>query len=289
MTNVMSGIVFKGCYHDEVFVKLTCDTEIHNGLKYKTGLNVDIRPFSPIGSCKTGGMYFIRKVDIKRWLYYSKKTMVWMRSVKIPDDAMVYVEPDKFKCNKFILGDRVYLYHDSRYQYDLVSANGLSIKYITTPHYEVKKKALLNTPEAIQFIQNPSLELQRIAVSRDGLCLRFIDSPSEEICNKALSQNGEAVRYIKHPSLDMCKRAIRNDPSVIRLIQNPPELLQISVVKNHPWEIQNIRYPCERACLEAVRQDGGMIEYIPFDCVTDAVLKASLNQTTKSSKFFHKC
>lgn len=217
----MSGIVFKGCYPNDVFVKLTCKDEIHNGYKYKTGINRDFRIFNPTGECSSGGFYFINKVDIKRWLSYNWKIMVWMRSVKIPDDAMVYCESgNKFKCDKFILGERIYLYHDSRYQYDLVKLNGFGLKYILVPHYEVKKKAVKRTPEAIQFVENPILELQKIAVLEDGLCIRFIKNPSEEICEFAVRQNSKAIRYINNPSEKLCKIVINKSPENIRYIKD---------------------------------------------------------------------
>ena len=42
-----------------------------------------------------------------KWLKYGNKKMVWMRYVSIPDDAQVYVDDNKYKCDKFILHERM--------------------------------------------------------------------------------------------------------------------------------------------------------------------------------------
>ena len=84
------------------YYKITNKDEKHNGMQYKTGLNVDILPFNPKGNCEPGGIYFSRE-DILAFLDYG----CWIREVKLPKDAQVYENPDKpkkWKANKVILG-----------------------------------------------------------------------------------------------------------------------------------------------------------------------------------------
>lgn len=86
------------------FYKITNEKENHNGLQYKTGLNVDILPFNPSGDCKLGGIYFARE-DILAFLEYGP----WIRKVFIPKGANVYENPglpEKWKADKVILGER---------------------------------------------------------------------------------------------------------------------------------------------------------------------------------------
>ena len=84
------------------FYKITNESETHNGMQYKTGLNVDIQQFNPKGDCKSGGIYFSRE-DILAFMEYGK----WIRKVTLPENAKVYENPGspkKWKADKVILG-----------------------------------------------------------------------------------------------------------------------------------------------------------------------------------------
>jgi len=87
------------------FYKILNEKECHNGLQYKTGLNVDPLAFNPKGTCEPGGIYYTQK-DILAFLRYGP----WIREVVIPDDAQVYKDPDenpeKWKANKVVLRKR---------------------------------------------------------------------------------------------------------------------------------------------------------------------------------------
>ena len=86
------------------FYKITNESENHNGLQYKAGLNIDIKPFNPSGNCSPGGIYFARE-DILAFLDYG----CFIREVEIPSDAQVYENPGnpkKWKADKVILKRR---------------------------------------------------------------------------------------------------------------------------------------------------------------------------------------
>ncbi|AYV77921.1 MAG: hypothetical protein Edafosvirus2_100 [Edafosvirus sp.] len=90
------------------FIKLTNKNEIHNNLPYGDGLNVDVLEFNTVQPCCPGGIYFIDKIDMNKWIRYGNKKMYWRRNVKIPDDAIVFIEyckkfGYKFKTDKIIL------------------------------------------------------------------------------------------------------------------------------------------------------------------------------------------
>lgn len=93
-------------------VRLTTFDENHNGFQFRTGLNIDIKPFCPDFSCAPGGLYFIDSKFISQWTSYNDKSMHWRRSVTIPDDARVYIQHSlvydcsKFKADRIILGER---------------------------------------------------------------------------------------------------------------------------------------------------------------------------------------
>ena len=87
------------------FYKVLNETECHNGLQFKTGLNVDPVPFQKKGSCCPGGIYFARE-DILAFLDYGP----WLRKVTIPADAEMVLdpgkEPEKWRASKVILGKK---------------------------------------------------------------------------------------------------------------------------------------------------------------------------------------
>ena len=89
------------------YFKVTNATEMHNGLQYKDGLNVDSVAWNPSGSCLPGGIYYADEDHICEFMGMG----AWVREVIIPDDARTYKDPNgnKSKADKVILGPRVAL------------------------------------------------------------------------------------------------------------------------------------------------------------------------------------
>jgi len=86
------------------YYKILNDNEKHQGLQYKTGLNVDPIPFNPFGDREPGGIYFAEK-DILGFIDYGP----WIRKVIIPEDAQIYENPNlpkEWKADKVILEER---------------------------------------------------------------------------------------------------------------------------------------------------------------------------------------
>lgn len=87
------------------YYKITNKEESHRGMQYQDGLNTDIWPFNPAGSCESGGIYFSRE-DILAFLDYGP----WIRKVELPEGEQIYEDPSsspkKFKAHSVILGPR---------------------------------------------------------------------------------------------------------------------------------------------------------------------------------------
>jgi hypothetical protein len=66
----------------------------------------DIIPFYPYSECTDGGIYFINIENMIEWIEYNNKCMVYFRYVKVPDDAEVYIESNKFKASKLIFSKK---------------------------------------------------------------------------------------------------------------------------------------------------------------------------------------
>ncbi len=101
----LTGKEFTEFIGDEPMIKFTTESEVHNGLVYKTGLNVDIRTFYNKSQCKQGGIYFTSLYYFHMWLCYGSKQCVQFRYVTIPEDAKVYIEEYKYKADKLILSE----------------------------------------------------------------------------------------------------------------------------------------------------------------------------------------
>ena len=98
---VFSGKEFNESYKGYKFVKILADNLTHHDFEYKEGLNIDCVTFNPIGECSPGGLYFTDLNKVHLYLHYGNK----FSYVTIPDEALVYIEEDKFKANMFILAN----------------------------------------------------------------------------------------------------------------------------------------------------------------------------------------
>src|SRR5579872_2118272 len=129
-STTMMGSVFNHLFGDQTFVKLTNETENHNNFQFNDGLNIDTILFTPMGHCNAGGIYFTDVRLIKKWIFYNNNMMKYMRKVIIPDDALVYIECDKFKADKLFLEPKTEI-NDEIYE-ELIK-------------YTFNKESLLNT------------------------------------------------------------------------------------------------------------------------------------------------
>jgi hypothetical protein len=103
----MTGATFKKLLKNSVLIKLFTASHVHNTMIFNVGLNTDPNKFSPSGTCSTGGIYFVKKENYKRWIDYGNKQMREFSLVSIPNDAQVYIEGDKFKTDKlYVVGFR---------------------------------------------------------------------------------------------------------------------------------------------------------------------------------------
>ena len=135
-SKLLSGKDFNQRYQTGKFVKLTNELENHNGYQFETGLNIDSIPFNPSGECRPGGIYFCLVEKIPMWLNYTDQPMIYVRWVSIPDDALVYIEEDKFKADRMILSERQKIddfeeWKDLLYYSNAVKQNGQTLYGIT--------------------------------------------------------------------------------------------------------------------------------------------------------------
>lgn len=171
----ITGYVFNKLYNDK-FIKLTNENEIHNNFHFVDGLNIDTQKFNPTRSHSKGGIYFTKKKKAWMWLKYNNQIMMNMRTVTIPDDARVYVEKNKFKADKIILGPKKEI-----------------TKAIYTKGISYYAFSLAYVPEHLK-----DRELCLDSVKSNAYELKFVPETiiDQEICVEAVNRNKKVIMYI---------------------------------------------------------------------------------------------
>ena len=158
---LLDGKTFNDCYREKQLIKLTNKLENHNGYQFQTGLNIDSNEFNPSGECQRGGIYFCLWEKLSMWLNYSRSPMFYARLVTIPDDAKVWIEKDKFKTDRLILGDRVKIgdltvWNDSSYCLEACKFDGLVLQYIKNQTPEMCLISVRQNFSALQYVLEPN-------------------------------------------------------------------------------------------------------------------------------------
>ena len=95
-----------------------------------------------------------------------------------------------------------------------------SLEYIKIKTPKVIEEAVRTKGWAIQFIENPSEELQIIAVSRDYDSIKYIEDPSEKVQLKAIQTYYAAIKFINKPTLKAKIEAVKSNGEAINYMNN---------------------------------------------------------------------
>src|SRR5579872_3779422 len=233
---VLTGTEFNQLYQDVSFVKLTNNRELHCGLQYQDGYNVDRLGFDHKEPCSQGGMYFVQKKDAGKWIRYNildikddgglrqyiQREMKYIRKVTIPDNAQVYVEEGKFKTDKFILGPREDIGRNI-YE-DAITTGGFMLDCVPV---EIMDRELCLTA-----IEKSGYNLKHVP-----LCLM-----DRDLCFVAVKAKSLSIRYVPSDIIDMelCLEAIRGNYHAIDYIPSfiKDEELYMEAVKINPRTMQ---------------------------------------------------
>ena len=247
MTNqLLTGKQFNSFYHNQIFVKLTNQSENHHACHFQTGLNTDPMPFDPQGDCQPGGIYFCLMEKIPMWLNYSSQSMIYSRLVTIPDDAQVWVEKDKFKADKIILGERqeisdLAIWEDPEYCLRAVETNMYALEYVKQQTPDICLAAVTNQAASLQFIKNQTMEICLAAVRKNGWTLEYVKDQTPEICTIAVKQNGVALQFVKEQTHNICLAAVQQNGLALQFVeQQTPEICLIAV-KQNGWALKYVK------------------------------------------------
>ena len=95
-------------------------------------------------------------------------------------------------------------------------------------------EAVKKSPHSINFIDNPSEELQLIAVKKDPSSIRVIKNPTESVQLEAVKQVPNLIHSIENPTESVQLEAVRGNITSLWLIKNPTESVQLEAVKIDP-------------------------------------------------------
>ena len=92
----------------------------------------------------------------------------------------------------------------------------------------------------LQYILNPSKELQLEMVKKDGLNIKYISNPSEEVQLEAVKENGYAIEYIENPSEAVQLEAVKEVIGAINDIKKPTEKVLKYILNKDFYRIRSI-------------------------------------------------
>lgn len=255
ISKTITGKQLKEIIGDMPLLKFMNNDDTHYGLKYHQGINKDNNhPFINNGACSPGGIYV---TTLENAYEYWDKFGNYARRVHIEDDALIYVEKNKIKCNKIILDER-------------------KLKN------ELMKELFLNsTPEVI-----------KKAVKRNYNVIQFIDEDkmTPEINLEVIKQACHLIKWLDKDqrTSEIILEAVRQDPDLIQFIdkeQRTPEIL-LELVERNAFLIKMIDKDqrTNEIILAAIRSSfGTIIKYIDQDQITDEM--KSIVKSYSSMKF----
>ena len=210
-SQVLKGKEFHEKHKNKKFVKLTSESCIHNGVKYKEGRIDDILDFDPTGSCKPGGLYFVEFDNFVHWMEYGGKKMVYLWDVEIPNDCEVYDEGNKYKTNCFIITNKINIWESEELSLAAVKQDGWVLEFVQNQTPEICMAAVTQNGWALQFVKVQTPEICLAAVKQNGWALKFVHNQTPEICLAAVTQDGLALKFVHNKTPEICLASVKQD------------------------------------------------------------------------------
>lgn len=213
---VYTGEEFNKLSNGKLYYKLTNLNEVHNEFQFEDGLNIDTVPFSPTGECGRGGLYFTDKENFHHWI----GSHTYVRLVTLPDDAKIYIENNKYKTDKFILGERRPIIDDPVAIMSVLHSNPSRIQHIVTQTKELCEYVLSVSLANIQYIREPTEEMIERVLKDDMSLIRYIKKQTSELANRAIEASPRYLSFIENQTEELCEKAIRKDGHAIDYVKN---------------------------------------------------------------------
>lgn len=164
---------------------------------------------------------------------------------------------------------------------DMIREDGLDIQFIKNPSDDMQMAAIVQNPESFRMIKNPSEKIQEYAIKILPDLIKYIPNPSENIQNVALRENPLYIMHIKNPSEKVQMYVVERNPNSIRFINDPSDKVQLHAVSHFPIAIDYIDEPSEAVQLEAVIKDPLIIGNIDHPTLKVQIAAITLDKNSK--------
>lgn len=134
---------------------------------------------------------------------------------------------------------------------------------------------------ALQYVENQTEEISKLAVQQNGYMLQYVKEQTKELCELAVQRNGQALQFVNDQTKEICKFAVQQDGYALRheqLCQIMPKvgkniwlkvvgkkMDQLNINPSIRFVITDVRFSneCQMSNL------GGFIIRVKRDCVSN--------------------
>ena len=256
-----SGIEFKKKHNNKKFYKLTTESEHDYGFQYNTGVNIYSKP---IKSYYSSGLEFVNELGLFFQISKTidKNNVKYIREVEILDDSIIYAIKNKFKTDKFSLGERIeiidfHLWNDIDFCLKAVEVNNKNINFVKniSPDFIIKLlKIQLLKHKSNEYIFDfliskiKNLDINNILNIKKAIITKYPhkfnniigDNQEQELCELGVKLLGSNIQYVNEQTTNQCWNAIEGNSENIKYIKNPTKSMLINVIKENSKNIKII-------------------------------------------------
>ena len=214
----------------------------HFNYQWREGVNIDVLPWNPSGSCEPGGLYFTT-IDQLHNYAQNPYAQCWVGRVTLDDNEEVWQEQGKWKAHRVFLEEPVRvkdlpdrlkyeflasswgILNDHAYSNDphtqtanwinLAKNNKHVMLHLTRRDRPLIKQIVAQHPQRLKYVLKKvqTHAICMVSVERDGLALRYEKvGQTVKMCMAAVRQNGRALEHVKRQTEEICREAVRQTP-----------------------------------------------------------------------------
>ena len=308
------GSKFKEQFNNATFYKVTNDREIHHGLRYKDGLNVDTVKTSR-DKHTPSGIQFVNEDVVHR--YFDRG--VYIRKVTILDDSLVtQTGIFRYRTNKLELHPRRKLAYDDyllsvkkdgfflqkipkeyrteeminvalRQQIELHKSNEKSCEFDANNLNEMYKLAIEHNVRNVCLIPRKGItkELALMVIKKTYKYTHYIPEEvfTPEICNIAVNHSWLAIRDIpdKFKTEELYALALERfleKYNVKKYMPNDIKEVYHKIIQYNDYVIEIIpeKYRTRELCLKALETNAHTLRYMSDDTKTEELCRNALTK-----------
>ena len=161
---------------------------------------------------------------------------------------------------------------EREYALNLIKQNGNLVKLVPKELYddEFRMLAIMRSPTAIQYFDNPTLDEQKQAIKaqgdidRDGMfdLVAMIEGIDQKVLDTTLDINGNCINLIIDPTYTQQVRAVKRDGDAIKHIENPDHALQVLAIGHDHKNAQYIDEPTYEMVSLMINSNPYSIEWV---------------------------